>query len=182
MNVYFVDKTNNMTWSASPPTYYPIIPNFNNRILVEPSSDTIYSYLPDHTMKPFIIRTPPIQSMNPEVFLFMSMLTDRYYFMEAVKKEFDFKASTGFPGTNLIYDKQEKSIFEYTVFNDDYSEIAVNMRSTPVNNEIATWQSLEAHKLVEAYENGQLKGRLKEIAATLDEDSNPVIMLIKHKK
>ena len=34
----------------------------------------------------------------------------------------------------------------------------------------------------EAYEKGQLKGRLKEIAATLDEEANPVIMLIKHKK
>lgn len=33
-----------------------------------------------------------------------------------------------------------------------------------------------------SYKKGQLKGRLKEIAATLDEESNPVIMLIKHKK
>lgn len=29
---------------------------------------------------------------------------------------------------------------------------------------------------------GQLKGKLKEIAATLNEESNPVIMLIKHRK
>ena len=42
--------------------------------------------------------------------------------------------------------------------------------------------SLEASDLTEAYEKGQLKGRLKEIAATLDEEANPVIMLIKHKK
>lgn len=27
------------------------------------------------------------------------------------------------------------------------------------------------------YENGKLKGKLKEIASTLEEDSNPVIML-----
>ncbi|MDR1201299.1 MAG: hypothetical protein LBL58_06680 [Tannerellaceae bacterium] len=40
----------------------------------------------------------------------------------------------------------------------------------------------EAFSLVEAYGKGQLKGKLKEIAATLDEESNPVIMLIKHKK
>jgi hypothetical protein len=35
---------------------------------------------------------------------------------------------------------------------------------------------------VESYKKGELKGRLKEIAAELDEESNPVIMLIKHKK
>ena len=36
--------------------------------------------------------------------------------------------------------------------------------------------------LVEAYEKGQLKGKLKEIAANLDEESNPVVMLLKKKK
>jgi hypothetical protein len=56
------------------------------------------------------------------------------------------------------------------------------MSSKPVNEEIATWHSLEAPDLVQAYEKGQLKGRLKELAAELDEESNPVIMLVKHKK
>jgi hypothetical protein len=51
----------------------------------------------------------------------------------------------------------------------------------PVNHEIESWQPLEAHRLVEDYEKGELKGKLKEIAATLNEESNPVIMLIKHK-
>jgi hypothetical protein len=41
---------------------------------------------------------------------------------------------------------------------------------------------LEAYQLVESYKRGELKGKLKEIAATLNEESNPVIMLIKHKK
>jgi hypothetical protein len=54
--------------------------------------------------------------------------------------------------------------------------------SQPVNHEIAACQSLEAPDLVEAYGKGELKGRLKEIAAGLDEDANPVIMLIMHKK
>jgi hypothetical protein len=52
----------------------------------------------------------------------------------------------------------------------------------PVNHEIESWQPLEAHQLVEDYEKGELKGKLKEIAATLNEEANPVIMLIKHKK
>lgn len=51
-----------------------------------------------------------------------------------------------------------------------------------VDDKIASWQSIEASQLIEDYEKGKLKGRLKEIAASLDEESNPVIMLIKHKK
>jgi hypothetical protein len=183
MSLSVEDKVNNMTYSVSPRTYSPIIPDLDNWILVEQSSDTVYKYQPNHTMTPIIVRTPSVQSMDPEVFLFLSILTDRYYFMEAVKKEFDFDTGAGFPATDLMYDKQEKAIFEYTVYNDDYSEkISVNMKSTPVNDEIVTWQLLQAPQLVEAYENGKLKNRLKEIAAGLDEESNPVIMLIKHKK
>lgn len=84
--------------------------------------------------------------------------------------------------TDLVYDKLENAIFKYTVYNDDFSnKRQVYLNSRPVNHEIATCQSLEAHNLVEAYENGQLKGKLKEIAAELDEDSNPVIMLVKYK-
>jgi hypothetical protein len=56
------------------------------------------------------------------------------------------------------------------------------MHTIPVNDEIASWQSLEAPSLAASYKNGKLKGRLKEIASKLDGEDNPVIMLIKHKK
>jgi hypothetical protein len=134
-------------------------------------------------MTPLIVRTPSVLSMTPEVFLFPSIITDRYYFMEIVKREYDFASQQGFPSISLMYDKKEKAIFKYKVFNDDYSiKRQVFMKTRPVSHEVATWQNLTADHLVEFYKNGHLKGRLKEIAATLDEDSNPVIMLIKHKK
>jgi outer membrane PBP1 activator LpoA protein len=56
------------------------------------------------------------------------------------------------------------------------------MTSYPINDKIATYQALAANQLVEAYENDQLKGKLKEIAAELNDESNPVIMLMKYKK
>ena len=55
------------------------------------------------------------------------------------------------------------------------------MKSLPVDDKIASWQSIEASQLIEDYEKGKLKRRLKELPQ-LDEESNPVIMLIKHKK
>ena len=85
-----------------------------------------------------------------------------------------------------VYDKQKNAIFECKVYNNDYDEKKpVSMKplgARPENAEIATWQVLESYQLNEYYSKGQLKGRLKEIAAKLDEDSNPVIMLIKYKK
>jgi len=157
--------------------FSPIIPYHDSWILTEPSSDTVFQFLPDCSMIPFMVRTPSIQTMNPEIYLFPKVLTDRYYLIETVKKEQEY------PKTHLVYDKQEQTIYEYTQHNGDYSDKRiVGMSSRPINNEIAFWQKIEADELVEDYEKGVLKGKLKEIAAKLKEEDNPVIMLVKHKK
>ncbi len=168
------------------PGFYLTVPSHNDWILMRTSSDTIYNYLPDGNLNPIIVRTPSIHAMNPEVFLFPTVITDRYYFMRTMKKEIDFTTFKGFPGIDLAYDKREKSLFKCIVINDDFSnKQQVSLGEKPestVNKEIATCKSLNTPDLVEAYGKGQLKGKLKEIASTLEEDSNPVIMLIKHKK
>ena len=158
-----------------------IVPFQNDLVLTQPSSDTVFRYLPDHTMLPFIVRTPSIQSMNPEIFLFPGVLTDRYYFMQSVKKVYDFTKQEGFPTIDLVYDKYEKMIYNIIVYNGDYSKKTVDMAMRAVNNE-TFHVTLEAYELVEAYKKGELKGRLKEIASGLDVEDNPVIMLVKHKK
>ena len=171
-------------YSIGPRPYHSIIPYNGNWILSEISSDTVYTFLTGYSLRPFIVRTPSIQSMNPEVMLILRFLSERYIVMETIRNEYNFDTQTGFLRTWLIYDKQNKTFFEYTIYNSDYSskkEIFI-AEFTPVNQEIATWYPLQAYQLVEDYENGRLKdGRLKEIAAKLDVEDNPVIMLIKHK-
>ena len=162
--------------------FFPQIPYNDNWILTSPSSDTIFSYSPNHTLKPFIARTPSIHSMDPEVFLFQCIPTNHYYFMETAKKEYNNQTQTGFQTKQLVYDIRDKTICEYVVYNRDYADKTETMTRQPLNNEIAFYTRLETYELVEAYEQGKLKGRLKEIAAELNAESNPVIMLVKHKK
>ncbi|MDR2918073.1 MAG: 6-bladed beta-propeller [Tannerella sp.] len=165
------------------PFFYQTAPYNDNWAITRTSSDTIYNYLPDGSINPFIVRTPSIQSMDPEVFLYPTVLTDRYYFMYVMKKELDYERMK-FPGLiYLVYDKQENATFKYVIYNDDFSnKEQVYFWSAAVDKDIATWQKLEAYQLVESNEKGELKGKLKEIAAELNEESNPVIMLVKHKK
>ena len=172
------DKTiSGMFYTYGPRTSHPIMPYFNDYILTENSTDTIHQYLPDHTLKPFFVMTPSAQSMNPEKYILPSLLTDRYYFMEAIEKTMDFSAS------NLVYDKQEKAIYRYKVYNADYTNNKeAFLKSRPLNSKIPNCQFLDAGELVQDYEAGRLKGKLKEIASKLDPEDNPVIMLIKHKK
>ncbi|MDR1182245.1 MAG: 6-bladed beta-propeller [Bacteroidales bacterium] len=172
------------TYFYTPESHKAMIPYLDSWILVEQSSDTVYRYRYDHTLTPFIVRTPSIQSMIPRVFLFPSMFTRRYYFMEVVTVEIDRSRDEWFPATSLMYDKQEDAISRYTVYNGDYTEkrpVNIN-RSTTVSSEIVACISIQSYQLMEDYEKGKLKGRLAEIAAGLNEESNPVIMLIKHKK
>lgn len=166
------------------PQYELIFPlRDNNWALMNTSSDTIYTYLPNNTLRPLMVRTPSIQSMDPEVFLFPGSFTASYDFMYVRKKGVNFANMKSFPATDLVYDKQEKALFKCKVYNNDFAEKkTVYMSPKPINNEIAFCHPLQAPDLVEAYEKGTLKGRLKEIAAELNEESNPVIMLIKHKR
>lgn len=157
----------------------------NSWMLMENSSDIVYKLLPDYSLIPLVERTPSIQSMDPKVFLYPAVFTDRYCFMQTVMAKWDWVRNRGHTRVNLMYDKVEKAIYECVVYNADFTnEKAVIMTSevTVGNNEIALVQKYEAHELLEAYEEGKLNGKLKEIAAQLDEDSNPVIMLIKYKK
>jgi len=159
----------------------PIIPYHGNFLLVDTSSDTIYNYVSqENKLLPFLVKTPTV---DPEIFITMGTLTDRFYFMRTIKKVFDFTTGHGFPITDLMYDRQENAVYTPTVLNGDYvKKQKVDMNSSPVNNQIAAVQPIAAYQLVEAYENDQLKGKLNEIAAGLNEESNPVVMVMKYKK
>jgi len=179
------DAENNRTLAAGPGDCRPIIPSYDgNWILSEPSSDTIYTLMPDYCLQPFMARTPSVQSMDPEVFLVLRLVSDPYYFMETIKKTYDFESQSGFPKTYFMYDTKEKAFFGYIMYNGDFSykEEVYMVALSPVNHEIESWQRLEAFKLAGDYKRGQLKGKLNDISAALDEESNPVIMLVKHKK
>ena len=161
------------------PAHYLTVPARKDWYLASISSDTIYRHLPNGDKHPYMVRTPSINSMDPEVFLFPKMMTERYDFLVSIKKKMEDNFS--FPSTNLIYDKQEKSTYTYIIRNADFEGSNVALWESSLNPEIASYRTLHAHELVEAYEQGKLKGRLKEIASTLDEEDNGVVMLLKQK-
>ena len=159
----------------------PIIPNRGEWLLVDCSSDTVYNYVPEkNKLVPFFVKAP---TKDPEILLTMGAVTDRYYFLHTVKKEFDFTTGRGFFMNDFMYDKQTNELYKAKVLNSDFvKKRSVDMCLHPINNTgIAAVQTLSAGQLVEAYQEDGLKGRLKEVAAGLDEESNPVVMLVKYK-
>ena len=177
-------RMENSSRGAGPGPYSRITPFNGNWILFEPSCDTVYTLMPDCSLHPFIVRTPPIHTMDPEVYPVLRLVSDRYYFMESVTNVYDFSKQEGFPKTYFVYDTQEKDFFRYIIYNGDYTykkEFYMVML-TPINSKGELWATLNAFELCKDYKKGKLKGKLKEVAATLDEDDNRVVMLVKHKK
>ena len=86
------------------------------------------------------------------------------------------------PSTPLVYDVAEQKIYKYTVHNADYEDREENLSKQNVNNKIAFYQALPADELIEALEDGKLKGKLSDIASHLDMEDNPVVMIVKPKK
>lgn len=170
-----------------------IVPYEDRWLLTEPSCDTVYTYSSAEGLKPFIVRTPSIQSMSPEIFLFPGVVTDRYCFMQTVKKELNLAMMDTYyrlMRTDLVYDRETKEVSEYVLYNDDFTkEVPIANLVDEIfdltvfnNDEIAfTWR-INTPELVEAYQEGHLKGKLKEIAAGMHEEDNPVIMVAKYKR
>ena len=171
---------------------YTQIPFQDQWILTEISSDTTYLLSQDYQLKPFIVRTPTAPEMNPEVYLYAGVMTDRYYFLQTVDKAYNRETKVGFETREILYDKEEKAVYEYVVYNNDFTdERPLNLvrqfpnTLLPVNKgDVAYVSKIDAPDLVDAYKEGKLRegSRLEEIASTLDEEDNPVILIAKYKK
>ena len=98
------------------------------------------------------------------------------------------KKSTGYPMEMYMLDKKEKQIYWLAskLKNKDCKDQEVHLdmagpisgANIPINMSI---QVLGASGLIEAYEDGRLSGKLKDIAVNLKDDDNPVLMIMKFK-
>lgn len=158
-------------------------PFSKNWILMRTSSDTIYHYSLNGNINPMLVRTPSIHSMDMKIFLFPYLFTSRYYFMQLMEKSMDFNTFKGFPTTDLVYDTQEKAIYTYKMYNQDFTDdrsfsLSIHPNTT-LDSDVLAFKVLQSDDLVNTLNENKLQGTLKDIVFTLDEESNPVVMLIK---
>ena len=186
-------KISQLVWSSEGKAMnYPrnkeLFPYLGDWLLMETSSDTIFRIGKGLDLKPFIVRTPSVQE-GREFLLYPGIYSNRYQFMQKVKMEYDFQTREGFPRTDIAYDKIENKVYEAVVYNGDFLEkmpmkLGVNIFILNIfNNEgVSFTETLYAPDLVEALNDGKLRGPLKEIASRLDEEDNPVILIAKYKR
>lgn len=157
----------------------------------EVSLDTIYRIDGD-ALTPVMARTPSVQEeKEKKCFLQMFGITPRYYFLRRTMQElafnqtlqaYDYVAMDGKDGW-LLYDKETGEAFSAKLSNKDYQgELLYNYLEFDGCDTNTAYMKLDAFKLTEALEAGQLSGELKTIAQNLKEDDNPVLMVMKFKE
>ena len=170
---YIFAQKDGVTYSTAP-NLTPFVHTSEGLVYADHSNDTLYRITDKMTPSPFILRTPRVKETEPNKILRFDNETDDWMFLSGIEMAYDFSKNEGLHQTNYGVEKASGGIYELKFIHPDYegkeySPTALNARYYP------------ADELLTALEEGKLKGKLKEIASTLDEEDNGVVMLLKRK-
>ena len=170
---YIFAQKDGVTYSTAP-NLTPFVHTSEGLVYADHSNDTLYRMTDGMTPSPFIVRIPRVKETEPNKILRFDNETDDWIFLSGIEMAYDFSQNKGLHQINYGVEKESGEIFELTFVHPDYegkeySPAALNARY------------YSSGELFTALEDGKLKGKLKEIASTLGEEDNGVIMLLKQK-
>lgn len=161
--------------------YQPLVRTLDGSFIFnELSTDTIYRFSLDGELAPIMVRKPSIVDDNT-VFLEYGLETKDYILFNKTQTNKN-NPKEMFSDEGWVYEKNEGKIFKVEVVNEDYEEEPVSLCSHIMQYQHPLGYTsivYSTHKLLEALEKGQLKGKLKEIAENLKEEDNDVLVLLK---
>ncbi len=166
--------------SGKPFTYSTSISLPNRRhfgqdfIISDVSSDTIYRLTKNRDLIPFMVRKPSVHSTNPHLVCTTEFITDKYIFLYVTNLDYvSIKKEKTPPAKTLMYEFETGEItnIEHIYFENDLKISQKNIDA----------RLIDVTVLKNAYEENKLEGELKQLAPTLGEEDNPVVMIMKYK-
>ena len=151
-------------------------------IIADFGLDTVYSYK-ENLLTPIAVRKNKMKSEDVPIVASIEAITDKYYLWYACEK--DIK-KTIWPDWTYLQDRRTGKCIQTKLVDKNITDKKHRFRSRPSAN----YYTVPKHHIMQYYpasvwrellEEGKLQGELKEIASTLTEEDNPVIMLAKFK-
>ena len=168
--------------------HFSLLQNGNEWWILELSSDTIYS-LVDRKKIPIAVQHPSMHSITPPLAIFPYGFTDYFLVFDLVPLFTDEKNPRRpyNESKTLVWNRITNKLECWEIYNSDISsDASFNDAPTMFRNGLAMkncgFFMYGPEGLINQYKKGELKGRLKEIAANLREDDNNVVVLLKYKK
>lgn len=159
-----------------------IVKNGKEFLIADFGTDTIYNLSGD-TLTPYLLKSPSrIWKKDPHVMGYIEFKTNRYVGMKFMELSWEKNALN----KKILYDLSTGSKVEYDFLNRDFQPaqkvfISWNEADFDLPSGYLKFKLLPI-KLKNDYDAGKLTGKLKEIASTLEEDANPVLMLVKFRE
>lgn len=151
-----------------------VIPKYDrNCILDDISSDTVYSLAADFSLRPILIKQPPILSVKKDDRVFTEILSvsSKYIFLYLTKWNATQKK---YENTNIGINRETQEIFQCKITNKNFAD-------KDFFKYLRKAKFINADELIDALEENKLSGKLKTIAEQIKADDNPVAMTVEVK-
>ena len=150
-----------------------------NLIIADISTDTIYQLTPTKRLIPLITRTPSVHDSEPRIVLTPELKTDKFIVLYKTTLDFEMVMSQQtYPIEVLICDFTTHQVNQPDFINSDFASYSVEFSETTLPQNTGLY-AIDAITLITANERDRLSGKLKEIASSLKEDDNPVVVYVK---
>lgn len=157
------------------------IVNYKDGLLLSDySTDTVFFFNKSKELMPVLIKQPSIHSMDPVIYANTFVEVADYLFYRKII----VKVQNGqLPSVYLMQNKKDGTVYEQEIKMDDFKgkqvEIAPEILTSSSRHGLVV---LDLVELEEAYADGRLKGKLKELMEKIDrENGNNVYVLLTFK-
>ena len=143
-------------------------------VIADVSSDTIYRLNKNKDLIPFIVCTPSVHSTDPHLICIPFLITEKFVFLYITTLDYvSLQKGRVPPVKTLMYEFESGEISRV-----DYMTAALYVNTLQKNIEV---RMIDAVLLTDLYKAKKLSGELEQLATTLDEEDNPVVMIAKFK-
>jgi len=152
-------------------------------VISDMSSDTIYKLTKNKELTPLFVRKPPLSTSKPLVLWSSIFMTDNFsVILRATKNESSRDAATAVYIDTLMLNLNTGEINTVVFVNDDLPSARWSATIGVQLDQINVVAGLiQTPSLFSAYKEKLLKGDLEKLIATLKEDDNQIVMIVKFK-
>jgi hypothetical protein len=158
-------------------------------VIADMSSDTIYKLTKNKELTPLIVRTPSVHASEPRTVWSSKLTTDQFILLSILTLDFEAmkqmsqnlnQGGGSLPSTDFMYEFATGEMSEVSFVNDDFpSGRAWSPTEADIPQKNMAVSMIQMVTLQDALEEKKLKGDLEKLVASLDEDDNPVVMIVK---
>ncbi|MDR1340461.1 MAG: 6-bladed beta-propeller [Prevotellaceae bacterium] len=145
-------------------------------VIADISSDTLYLLTQNRKLTPLLTRKPSVHSSaEPRTIWATLLTTDKFILIGKIPLV--FKRGGRIPV--LMYEFETGETSEMSILDAEFDVRRWGPGNSPAMTKNMTAELIQAPSIIDAYKKKQLKGNVEKFAATLDEDDNPVVRIIK---